>query len=410
MVCGAGQLREAVCGVRAARGLFWAAPWLLEARLQTAGAGLLRGLMLPPASYRTTRLTLSDGGTLGLARLAGWSGDRGTLLVLPGLAGGPHADYVRMLAAAARALRLRCVVLLYRGAPGLPLTSPRLYGALSHTDLQAAVTALRAESSGPLLACGVSLGGLVLGQYLAREGPAAGVQGALALSPPLDVPAAARQLRGGLGALLSMHMARGLRPTLRRLADAGWPDEGCAGDPTAALRASSLRDLDAAFTAPHFGFAHVDDYYAEASLHDKLSRVSAPLLCVCAADDPLQPLSTLPLREVERSSRVALLVTPRGGHLGFLEGLVPPRRPEGHFVARVAHQYFSALLDTPDLLHWPPATPISSPAPHSSSSRSHKAASSTSARAARSSIPPAAPGPPSRRTRPASSANNSARL
>jgi len=44
---------------------------------------------------------------------------------------------------------------------------------------------------------------------------------------------------------------------------------------------------------------------------------------VTARDDPFAPESTLPFAEVERSDHLLLMVTERGGHLGFLEGFNP---------------------------------------------------------------------------------------
>ena len=51
-----------------------------------------------------------------------------------------------------------------------------------------------------------------------------------------------------------------------------------------------MREFDASFTSKLFGFKNVEDYYAKATLHDKLHNIEVPLLCLSAADDPFQPL------------------------------------------------------------------------------------------------------------------------
>ncbi|XP_047038549.1 phospholipase ABHD3 [Helicoverpa zea] len=331
---------------------YWPTPWCVESRLQTVLGSVLRSRLLPPVKYRRQVVRLSDGGQVALDWVESAGPARAVLLVLPGLTGCADADYVRCLAAAAARLRARCVVFNNRGLGGLPLTTPRLYCAVSHSDLAEAVRAVRAACGDvPLLAAGVSLGGLILGHYLAEHGAGAGVHAALAVSSPLDVVKGSECMeRAPLNALLSYHMARNLRRTLR----AHEPLRAGPCDWRGVERARSVREFDAAFTTKHFGFGSVDAYYAAASLRDKLAAVRVPLLCLCAADDPFQPLGAMPLEEAREAERVALLVTARGGHIGFLEGWWPARAARDQYIARLATQYFAALLARADLLHAAP--------------------------------------------------------
>ena len=39
-----------------------------------------------------------------------------------------------------------------------------------------------------------------------------------------------------------------------------------------------------------FGYKDVEDYYSNATIHDKLHLIDVPLLCLSAADDPFQPV------------------------------------------------------------------------------------------------------------------------
>ncbi|XP_004927636.1 phospholipase ABHD3 isoform X1 [Bombyx mori] len=347
LVCGAGEFRRVLEErVPVLQARYWPTPWCVESRMQTVLGSVLRSLFLPPLEYQREVVTLSDGGQVALDWANTGQGQaRGVLLVLPGLTGSVHADYVRCLAAAARDLRLDTVVYNNRGLGGLPLTTPRLYCALSHEDLAEVVRWVRERrgAAQPLLAVGVSLGGLILAHYLAAHGAAAAVDAALAVSAPLDVEAGAASMERGANRLLSRHMARNLRAAVRAHAAlrADWAAVGAA---------RSVREFDAAFTARHFGFSSAEEYYRAATLRDKLRRVRAPLLCLCAADDPFQPRAALPAEEAARSGRVALVVPHRGGHIGFLEGWWPAQEARSQYISRVARQYFSALLDRPDLL------------------------------------------------------------
>ncbi|KAI5631710.1 alpha/beta hydrolase fold domain-containing protein [Phthorimaea operculella] len=361
LVCGFGEFRAVLeARVPLVRERYWPTPWCVEARLQTVLGSLLRTRLLQPPAFRREILRLSDGGQVALDWLDAERAppDAPVLLVLPGLTGGAHADYVRCLCAAAQELRAHVVVFSNRGLGGVPLTTPRLYCAVSHADLAEVVEAVRERRAGPLLAVGVSLGGLILGQYLAQHGSAARVQAALIVSSPLDVEASAACMERAPNVPLAWHMAASLRrtvaqhPCLARVCD--WPRVDSA---------RSLRQFDAAFTVRHFGFESVDAYYAAATLRGKLARVQVPLLCLCAADDPFQPEDVLPHGEATASGRVALLVTARGGHIGFLEGWWPARAAHTQYIARLASQYFAALLREPALLHTPPPACCASPPP-----------------------------------------------
>lgn len=124
LVCGAGQLRAALeAHVALLREPYWPTPWCVEARLQTVLGSLLRSHWLPRLTFRREVFRLSDGGQVALDWLGeGARADRPLLLLLPGLTGGPHADYVRCLCAAAEALGADVVVFSNRGLGGLPLT------------------------------------------------------------------------------------------------------------------------------------------------------------------------------------------------------------------------------------------------------------------------------------------------
>ena len=90
----------------------------------------------------------------------------------------------------------------------------------------------------------------------------------------------------------------------------------------------SIRAFDAAVTAPRWGYASVEDYYALASPMPRLldaSRQLPPTLILQAFDDPWVPASTAIQLSHELSNQGSddcvlpfkVLITPRGGHNGF---------------------------------------------------------------------------------------------
>lgn len=114
-----------------------------------------------------------------------------------------------------------------------------------------------------------------------------------------------------------------------------------------------------------FGHDSVEKYYNLASLHDKLDRIQVPCLCLSASDDPFclesgKNIITLlslflkvilsylfildiPLESADDIENLAILVTARGGHIGFLEG-VWPFSNHNEFMFRLIDQYFSSIF------------------------------------------------------------------
>lgn len=67
-----------------------------------------------------------------------------------------------------------------------------------------------------------------------------------------------------------------------------------------------------------------------------------PTLCLSAADDPFQPLDAIPIKAAEECSHVAIVITARGGHIGFLEGWWPSVKEQ--FMSRLFAEFFSKAL------------------------------------------------------------------
>lgn len=65
------------------------------------------------------------------------------------------------------------------------------------------------------------------------------------------------------------------------------------------------------------------------------------MLALNAEDDVFSPGESLPTDEVKRSDFFAMLTTSYGGHIGFMEGLLPTRY---HFSDRVFQQFASAIF------------------------------------------------------------------
>ncbi|XP_050711951.1 phospholipase ABHD3-like [Eriocheir sinensis] len=329
---------------------YWPTPWCYESLCQTIMASVLRA-RLPDIDYRREVVGLKDGGQVSLDWLEAEGvakGPAGLVLVLPGLTGSSQSEYVKGVVLEIQRAGVTSVVLNNRGMGGLTLLTTRTYCAANSDDLEAALKYLKETRNGaPIVVIGISLGGLITGNYLATRGEAAKdtVAAAAVVSVPWNMVEGLRRMERPVCNLL---LNRYLCSCLCELADsfsyqlAGGEHDWNLDD---VMKSKTMREFDTRFTARQFGFRDAEDYYRSSSLHDHLHRVRVPLLCLNAADDPFQPVSLLPLDAAKMSSHVALVVTSRGGHIGFMEGLFPSR---AYYSDRLLTQFVTSALDNPE--------------------------------------------------------------
>ena len=93
-----------------------------------------------------------------------------------------------------------------------------------------------------------------------------------------------------------------------------------------ALNASTSYEFDGIFSTKMHGITNVDDYYSDISCMNELNDVRIPLLCINSLDDPIIHHSTIPFDIASKNDNIILLVTKIGGHVGFFEGLLNPKR------------------------------------------------------------------------------------
>lgn len=108
--------------------------------------------------------------------------------------------------------------------------------------------------------------------------------------------------------------------------------------------------------APAAGWPSVDVYYAQSSSSLSIPNVKIPLLCIQALDDPIAPKEAIPYAELAANTDCVLVVTPCGGHLGWVSG---PGAPFGHPWTDVAVvQWLKSVLQelrvtgAPQQEHW----------------------------------------------------------
>ncbi|KAM3931474.1 protein ABHD1 isoform 2-T2 [Leptodactylus fuscus] len=273
------------------------------------------------------------------------SDSRPTIILLPGLTGNSQQSYMLHLVRQAKRDGYRCVVFNNRGFGGEKLLTHRTFCAANTDDLARVVSHVHSRHpAAPLVAVGVSIGGMLLINYLAVTGHRSQLCAALVYSTPWNVFVSTESLEQPLNYRLFNHL---LTTTLRQTVHKFREVIGKVLDVDHILQSRSIREFDERYTSIVFGYDSCDDYYHHASPHNKLEKIKTPLLCLNAADDPFSPGEALPLDEASSHPYVALLVTAHGGHIGFLDGLFPIHQ---RYMNRVFSHFVGAALQNSDEL------------------------------------------------------------
>lgn len=301
-------------------------PWL-GPDLQTLRNTIMRDAA-SLARWPATTLTIPTRDGTGDALLAYWhaptagTARRPLVVLVHGLTGCSESPSVLTSAAAWLSAGWPVMRLNLRGAGAGRSRASYTYTAHLSGDIAAVLDHLGATPPlGGVVLMGYSLGANLILKWAGEGGPERApvpVQGIVAVSPPLDLAAAARRFDSCRNRPYHGYI-------LKRLRAGAAAAPGARPATVASARAAgSLIDFDHRVTAPLNGFRDAWDYYSHARADAVLGDIKVPSLVVHARDDPwvgAEPAASFPWAS---NPWLAPLITRRGGHCGFHDRGAPP--------------------------------------------------------------------------------------
>lgn len=249
-----------------------------------------------------------------------WQAERAqhpTLLALHGLEGSSAAHYMRGLADKALKAGFNAVLLNQRNCGGTEHLGPGLYHSGLIDDAAFVIRELaRTDHLDRFVVAGYSLGGNLALRLAGTHAPAdlPQLKAVCAVSPVLELEACVRALERGSNFAYQWNFVRHLKARMRRK-DACFPGRF---DLSRLGSVRTVRQFDAAYTAPFFGFESAEDYYHRAAALRVVEHIRIPALVIAAENDPFVPVDAFRDPKLTGNPHITVVVTKHGGHCGFL--------------------------------------------------------------------------------------------
>jgi abhydrolase domain-containing protein 2 len=264
------------------------------------------------------------------------------VVIVPGICNNSESHYVRHFSSLCAQEGHLAVIFHPRGSSFTEIKTPKLFTWGDTHDFHVTLQHLHNQyPQSKLFLVGFSLGGNVVVRYMGVYGSeleASNVCGGMSVCQGYDALKAVRNVRGlpfwnfGLTAKLKKLLKRHSH-MFKETMDIEHLIK----------RVNSVEDFDTHFTLKVHGFESLEQYYQQHSCVHYLHGIKQPLLLLNALDDPIVPEFLLPYDAARDNENIILATTKNGGHLGFIEGTVLPKKTHWH--ERVALQFLEGCVE-----------------------------------------------------------------
>jgi uncharacterized protein len=320
--------------------------WLRGGHAQTLAGFWLPGQKEPYQAQRH-RVLLADGDSVILHDDCpeGWQAGKPLALLLPGLCGSYESDYMVRIAAKLNRRGVRVFRMDQRGCGAGRGLCRRPYHAGLTSDVVECLQAIEwLCPATPVSLVGFSMGAN-LALMVAGEHRPENVTSVLAFNPPIKLSAAAAAIERPSNCFYNRYFVKWMSGVMAGL---------LPGYPTPDYPFFTLNELNEFYLTKVWQYGTLERYYNRASAIRFLPSIHVPTLIVSSADDPIVPIQSFARARLSRTTQ--LVITERGGHLGYI-GKATPSDPDrrwmdwrvvdwvtGCRVGRETHREDQALL------------------------------------------------------------------
>lgn len=293
-------------------------------------------------------------------------------LISAGMTTGSDKKYVTDTVRTLTQLGYEVCVFIRRGVGGLKLSSTRFFSPAKWRDFEAAVRSVRQQRpNARLVAIGFSFGSIELCRYLSMSGKGSLVHAAFLISCPFDPEAGGRNMRKhALNRKVDAYLAKNLGKQLyRAFNERPAETDGNRGgsvsqqehslEPINTLlcnyngslvnlatlpKIRSLVDFETNYNRILQHYPNREAYAADSRLQNHLICIETPTLCLNSEDDFMAPMKLLPVEQIQANKNLCMILTKRGGHMAFIDGLFWPKKP--YFAQRLIQKYMGAVKES----------------------------------------------------------------
>ena len=235
---------------------------------------------------------------------------------------GSHADSATLkgLSYKAHAAGFHSLRVNWRGAGGSENLGCAITSGVGYQDVVEVVRFAHQAGYHRIYLTGLSLGGAVVLNALARGEGLPPIAGAVCVSAPLNFGATSQSLLLFRNRFYDARFVWLMKQTIRRFVERGKGGERHRPLLGQFQTIHTVYDFDNAITAKLTGFDDADAYYRAASPGPHLNRIKTPTLFVTAGDDPFVPIAKQRefLNQIHRDTTIETIVTQQGGHVGYV--------------------------------------------------------------------------------------------